>query len=128
MTRRLRDDEIASVLCGLSDELNEMALELRELVLRVGPRLDEQIAFHALSYTVPGRPYGAIGGNVCMIGCKQGRLLLGFIHGAFLPDPHGLLEGTGKAKRHIEWRKPNEIDVGRLEPLIRAAMAYDPTA
>ena len=128
MARRLQEDEIASVLCGLSDELNDMALELRDLVLRVGPQLDEQIAFHALCYTVPGRPYGAIGGNVCMIGCKQGSLLLGFIHGAFLPDPHGLLEGTGKAKRHIEWRVPGEIRADLLEPLIRASIDHDPAA
>jgi len=127
MARRLREDEIASVLFGLTDELNEMAMELRELVLGIAPHLDEQIAFHALCYTVPDRPYGAIGGNVCMIGSKHGRLHLSFIHGAFLPDPHGLLQGTGKAKRHIEWRTRGEIGGDLLEPLIRAAMAHDPS-
>ena len=60
MVHRLREDEIASVLCGLSDELSDMALELRSLVLALGPQLDERIAFHALCYSVPGRPYGII--------------------------------------------------------------------
>ena len=128
MVHRLREDEIASVLCGLSDKLSDMALELRRLVLSVGPELDEQIAFHALCFSVPGRPYGTIGGNVCLIGSKRGSLQLGFLHGVHLPDPHGLLEGKGKAKRHIEWSARREVRPEQLEPLIRAAIAYDPSA
>ena len=128
MVHRLREDEIASVLCGLSDDLNDLALELRRLVLALGPELDESIAFHALCYSVPGRPYGTIGGNVCLIGHKRGRLQLGFLHGVHLPDPLGLLQGNGKAKRHIEWSARRELRAEQLEPLIRAAIAYDPTA
>jgi hypothetical protein len=128
MARRLREDEIAGVLCGLSDDLNEMAMELRELVLSVGPQLDEDLAFHALCYTTPNRPYGIIGGNVCMIGSKRGRLHLSFIHGVGLPDPHRLLRGKGKAKRHIEWKGGEGIRADLLEPLVRAAIAQDPTA
>jgi hypothetical protein len=128
MVHRLREDEIASVLCGLSDDLSDMALELRRLVLTLGPDLDEQIAFHALCYSVPGRPYGSIGGNVCLIGHKRGCLQLAFLHGVHLPDPLGLLQGTGKAKRHIEWSAGCELRADQLEPLIRAAIAYDPSA
>ena len=102
MLRRLQEDEIASVLHALPDELHELALELRRLILRIGPQLDEGIAFHSVCYTVPGRPYGVIGGNVCVLSTKRGVLQLGFIHGAALPDPEGLLQGQGKAKRHIE--------------------------
>jgi len=128
MVHRLREDEVASVLCGLSDELSDMALELRRLVLAIGPQLDESIAFHALCYSVPGRPYGAIGGNVCMIEIKRGCLRLGFLHGNRLPDPLGLLQGSGKAKRQIEWPLSRELRPEQLEPLIRAAIANDPSA
>ena len=128
MVHRLREDEIASVLYGLSDELRDMALELRSLVLGVAPQLDEQIAFHALCYSVPGRLYGSIGGNVCLIGSKRGSLQLGFLHGIHLPDPLGLLQGQRKSKRHIEWSARRAVRPEQLEPLIRAAIAYDPSA
>jgi hypothetical protein len=127
MVHRLREDEIASVLCGLSDELSDMALELRRLVLAIAPQLDESIAFHALCYSVPDRPFGVIGGNVCMIENKRGCLRLGFLHGARLPDPFRLLRGSGKAKRHIEWSLRAELRPEQLEPLIRAAIANDPS-
>ena len=128
MPRRLREDEIASVLHALPEELHELALELRGLILRIGPQLDEEIAFHSICYTVPGRPYGVISGNVCVLSTKRGVLQLGFLHGACLPDTGGLLQGTGKAKRHIEWEQRSDVPLERLEPLIRAAIAYDPSA
>jgi len=104
MARRLREDEVASVLHAWPEDLSDLALELRGLVLRIAPELDEQIAFHSLCYTVPGRPYGVIGGNACAIARKGDAVHLGFIHGASLPDPRGLLRGKGKAKRHVELR------------------------
>ena len=46
---------------------------------------------------------------------------VGFFHGAFLPDPKGLLEGTGKRMRHVKLRPEEEVDEAGLEALIEAA-------
>src|SRR5678815_4974784 len=35
---------------------------------------------------------------------------VGFFHGAFLPDPQGLLEGTGKRMRHVKLGQGVEPD------------------
>lgn len=35
---------------------------------------------------------------------QRGHLNLGFCRGTALPDPNGLLEGTGKALRHVKLR------------------------
>jgi hypothetical protein len=123
---RLSGDEIAKLLNGWPDELCDLALEVREFVLQVAPELAETIAFHSLCYYKPGRPYGVIGGNVCGIGARRDCLQLGFIHGAFLPDPDGLLQGTGKAKRHIELRSTKDIRRQAFKKLIHAAIAYEP--
>lgn len=48
---------------------------------------------------------------------------VGFFHGAELPDPDGLLEGTGKFMRHVKLRTDVEIDASALATLIHAA--YD---
>jgi len=48
---------------------------------------------------------------------------VGFFHGARLPDPAGLLEGTGKRMRHVKLRPGVAVDSAALEALIHAA--YD---
>jgi hypothetical protein len=46
---------------------------------------------------------------------------VGFFLGAHLPDPAGLLEGTGKNMRHVKLRPGARIDREALAALIRAA-------
>ncbi|MGH7698563.1 MAG: DUF1801 domain-containing protein, partial [Candidatus Dormibacteria bacterium] len=46
---------------------------------------------------------------------------LGFTHGSALPDPHHLLEGTGKRMRHVKFRNPDDGARPGLVELIQAA-------
>ncbi|MDM4764707.1 DUF1801 domain-containing protein [Pelomonas sp. SE-A7] len=51
------------------------------------------------------------------------HLNLGFFRGAELPDPQGLLEGSGRFMRHIKLRPGEPIDEGAVKALIAAAYA-----
>jgi hypothetical protein len=46
---------------------------------------------------------------------------VGFFRGAALPDPAGLLEGSGKCMRHVKLRPGTALDAASLEALITAA-------
>jgi hypothetical protein len=46
---------------------------------------------------------------------------VGFFHGAALPDPASLLEGSGKRMRHVKLRPGVEVDAEALAQLIAAA-------
>ena len=46
---------------------------------------------------------------------------VGFFHGAALPDPDGLLVGTGRYMRHVKIRPGHPVDASALEALIREA-------
>jgi hypothetical protein len=48
---------------------------------------------------------------------------VGFFRGAELPDPSGLLEGTGKFMRHVKLRPESDVDAAALVQLIRTAHA-----
>jgi hypothetical protein len=48
---------------------------------------------------------------------------VGFFQGASLPDPSGLLQGTGKFMRHVRLRPGTETDSALLKKLIEAAYA-----
>ena len=55
------------------------------------------------------------------VGAFSAHINIGFFHGAFLPDPMGLLQGSGKRMRHvkIQWGKP--VDPAPICDLISAA-------
>jgi hypothetical protein len=49
---------------------------------------------------------------------------LGFVKGAQLPDPYGLLEGTGKGMRHVKLRSPEDLARPGMRELVQAAVDY----
>jgi hypothetical protein len=48
---------------------------------------------------------------------------VGFFQGTELPDPHGLLQGSGKFMRHVKIRPDVDIDRVALTELIKMAYA-----
>lgn len=46
---------------------------------------------------------------------------VGFYFGADLPDPHGLLDGTGKRMRHVKLKWGQPVNEAALDALIAAA-------
>jgi hypothetical protein len=55
------------------------------------------------------------------VGAFRAHVNVGFFHGAALPDPAGLLEGTGKYMRHVKVKPGRVLDGLSLEALITAA-------
>jgi len=51
------------------------------------------------------------------------HVTIGFYRGADLPDPAGLLQGSGKRMRHVKLAAGEEVDEDALEALIVAAYA-----
>jgi hypothetical protein len=48
---------------------------------------------------------------------------LGFYKGTDLPDPEGLLEGTGARMRHVKIRTTKEAEQPAVRALVKAALA-----
>lgn len=57
------------------------------------------------------------------IGVQGSHVNLGFYHGASLPDPEGLLEGTGKELRHVKLRAAAAAKSGPVTALLREAIS-----
>lgn len=58
---------------------------------------------------------------VAFIAPAKDHMNLGFYRGRELPDPHGLLEGSGKDLRHVKARSLEGADEAALARLVRAA-------
>jgi hypothetical protein len=50
--------------------------------------------------------------------------LLGFMYGAELPDPEGLLEGEGKLFRHVRIAQPQQLSNPGLRKLVQVASVH----
>ena len=57
---------------------------------------------------------------------QKAHVNLGFMYGADLPDPDGLLEGTGKLMRHIKIRSLDEVKRPAIKQLISDASTHLP--
>jgi len=57
------------------------------------------------------------------VGAFTRHVNVGFFRGAELPDPAGLLVGTGKRMRHVKLQPGQAIDEAALDALIRSAHA-----
>lgn len=55
------------------------------------------------------------------VGAFKAHASVGFFHGADLPDPSRLLEGSGQQMRHVKLRPGQAVDGAALDALIEAA-------
>jgi len=104
-----------------SPQVRALVEQTRELVKSAMPDAVETVR--------PGRnsiTYDMGGGMaewICYIAPFKSYINLGFFRGTELPDPHGLLEGTGKLLRHVKLRTPEDISRPALRSLLEAAAA-----
>lgn len=57
------------------------------------------------------------------VGVFRAHVNVGFFHGAALPDPERLLQGTGRFMRHVKLRPDAPANTAALSTLIAAAYA-----
>jgi hypothetical protein len=55
----------------------------------------------------------------CGVFCYKAHVSLEFPQGYKMSDPHGLLEGSGKYRRHIKFRSQDDIDRKVLTPYLK---------
>jgi hypothetical protein len=104
-----------------SEQVREIAEELRKLIIETYPEVVE----------VPWPKQKNIGYGVgpkkmsehfCYIGAFKEHVNLGFYYGTKLPDPQGLLEGTGRNLRHIKVKSPDAADQPAVRALLQASL------
>lgn len=102
-------------LSGYGRDVRARAEALRALVKQVAPGAAETVqpGWKAISYSYE-RAF-------CSIMPLRAGVNLAFQEGVDLPDPQGLLTGTGRRMRHVRIRADDDIRTPALAALIRAA-------
>jgi hypothetical protein len=113
---RTRTGTFEDLFAGMPKDVKAIGERLREIVLEVLPGSKETVylGWKIALYSDPS--------EVCGIQPVQSKYCnLYFSNGAHMSDPDGLLEGTGKAIRHVKIRGVDDIPVDGLMNLIREA-------
>ena len=105
---------------GVEPRLRSLASGLRRMFLEAEPELRESIKW--------GNPCFEKKLRVFYLASQGDRYVtLGLWQGALLPNPDGLIEGTGKRMRHVKIRGAEELDAPGVGRIIRAAVGIDGT-
>ena len=115
----LLNKSVKEFLANYSPEVSNLAFVVRESILRLIPNIGETVdsAARIIAYGF-GPKYEDM---ICVIIPSVSGLKLGFYKGKELPDPNGLLSGTGKFHRHVKITATEDISSAALRQLIRAA-------
>ena len=71
-----------------------------------------------------GHPTACVGDAAfAYVNAFKAHVNVGFFRGAEIPDPEGLLEGTGRFMRHVKLRPDREFDATALMKLVETAYA-----
>ena len=112
---------VSALLAGYSAEVQALTRQARALVLKTLPAVTEQAdpADKLLAYSVGPKMKDV----VCVLMPLKAGVNLGLPNGVDLPDPAGLLQGTGKRHRHVRLTAPADIERPEVLALLRASAA-----
>lgn len=122
----ISERELKTFLAPLSPSVRTIVLALRETILKTVPDVEESILWGGLSYHLPELG-GRVKGAVCQIVTKRFPVRLDFIHGVWLRDPVGLLEGSLVSKRFVSIATAADAKRPEIAALIREAAVLDRT-
>ncbi len=111
--------QLLELLAARRPDMAPIVLALRDMVAGEAPDATEMV--YSVYAVVDLFTFGRPGDAFIHIVAYEKHVNLGFNQGAALPDPHGLIKGTGKSIRHI--RIVAEEDLKRpLRGYIQAAI------
>ncbi|MGB9198657.1 MAG: DUF1801 domain-containing protein [Terriglobales bacterium] len=111
-----RDPAIDAWMKEHAGELGAIAREWFEVMRGCGDEVRELLHDGCPTACLGDAPFGYV--NVF-----TSHVNVGFFQGAGLPDPAGLLQGSGKFMRHVKLRAGTAVDAVELRRLIAAAYA-----
>ena len=106
------------LVAGADGAVAAIARKLRSVILAVDPVAVEVVRLGDRAATYGVGPKKMSEAYVYVMP-QRGQVNLGFFRGTSLDDPEGLLEGTGKAMRHVKVRSIEDADrLAAIHPVL----------
>jgi len=104
-------------ISGLENWQAEIVVAARQLILESAPDAKESIKWAQSVFEANG-PF-------CYIKAFKKHVNFGFWRGAELPNPGGILQGTGEKMRHVSLSSTQAMQTQYLQALVQAAVDLD---
>ncbi|HKV04156.1 MAG TPA: DUF1801 domain-containing protein [Candidatus Acidoferrales bacterium] len=119
--KRPPDPQLIGFLEAYDRHISDLALALRETILEEAPDASESI-YRVYTVAIWFGFSGKMKDMFCYITTHERHVNLGFPRGASLPDPNRVLQGEGKAIRHIPFASLGDVERPFVRRYIREAM------
>jgi hypothetical protein len=119
--RRPPDPQLLGFLQAYDPAIANLALALREIILEEVPDASESI-YQVYTVAIWFGFSGKMKDMFCYIATSSRHVNLGFPRGSTLPDPNGVLEGDGKAMRHIKFASQRDVERPFVRRYIQASI------
>jgi hypothetical protein len=116
------DARLIGFLAAYDPHIADLALALREIILEEAPEASESV-YQVYTVAIWFGFSERMKDMFCYIATSAKHVNLGFPHGATLPDASKVLEGDGKAMRHVKFRTLDDLERPFVRRYIQAAMA-----
>lgn len=101
------------------DEMRDIASAVKMLAADIAPGMTFVPKYGGDVFVPdPANPKAMVGG----VFIYKDHVSVEFSHGATLDDPGALLEGKGKARRHVKLHRLGDIDSKQLAAFLRQAL------
>lgn len=117
--------DFEEVISEVVSEMQEIAHALRALLADVMPNITE-VPWGNQKIAGYGVGPKKMSEQFCYIAPYKKHVNLGFYYGSDLDDPEGLLEGGGKALRHIKVRSLQQVQDDAVRKLVEQASTHLP--
>ena len=107
--------EVTNYIENSDDSHREILTELRKLILTIAPNAEEQYKW--------SRPVYGLEKDFCYLKTTKKHVTLGFFEFGKITTNSHLIEGTGKAMRHVKLAKVSDIKDFKIQNMIEEALA-----
>jgi hypothetical protein len=98
----------------------ELVQAARKVIYMQAPEASERVMYGGLMFSAPAQ--------FCGVFAYSEHVSVEFGRGCDLADPHGVLEGSGKFRRHIKLRSLADIKARHLADTVRQAVEISRTS
>ena len=116
-------EDFSTIFSAYAPQVQEVGWAARALIFDVLP---QTVEVPWLQQKVIGYGTGPkkMTEHFSWIAPAKAHITFGFYYGAELPDPEGLLEGTGKLLRHVKLRSLNDVQQPALRAMLEIAITH----
>jgi hypothetical protein len=114
------DPAVDTFLKTYPPPVREIAVRARETIFSVLPGASEKVypGWKVIQYAAGNGTQDVF----AVLSPQRERVNLGLTNGAELPDPEGLLEGSGTGIRHVKLTSPEAAAMPAVKELVRGAL------